>query len=179
MIKQTPTKDILFQSFCQLCQEKPIDKITIDDIVNNCGMKRGIFYYYYKDKTDLIVTNMTSTTINIHKDNYGKFPWERIVEMNCEKLLEFKVINRYLNGNRIGYNYGVKDFFYDYIFQIVNDYYGAVDEQMKNIILFYCGGSMELITHWINTNYQQSPKQLAAGLVQAVHPKLLKALNKE
>lgn len=50
---------------------------------------------------------------------------------------------------------------------------------MENIITFYCGGSVGLINQWIMSGYKQSPKQLAHNLVEAIHPKLLKALNKE
>ena len=82
--------------------------------------------------------------------------------------------------NHFDMNYKIDtDSFYKYIYEIVKTYYGTVDRQMENIITFYCGGSVGLINQWIMSGYKQSPKQLAHNLVEAIHPKLLKALNKE
>lgn len=179
MIKQTPTNEILFLSFYELCQKKQIDKITIDDIVNNCGMKRGIFYYYYKDKNDLITSNIARITENIHKENYGIIPWEKIVEKNCENILKYRNLHYYMNKKNLINTNENTVFFFNYIYKIAKDYYGEVDEQLKDIIIFYCGGASELVKNWIIGNYIQSPKIVANHLVSAIHPKLLKALNKD
>lgn len=32
-----------------LLEQKPLDKITVKDIVEDCGVNRGTFYYYYAD----------------------------------------------------------------------------------------------------------------------------------
>ena len=179
MIKQTPTSELLFLSFYELCHSMPIEKITIDDIVKNCGMKRGIFYYYYKDKNDLINSNIYRIIYSIHKENYGILKWEDIIELNCKSLLDYRDMHDYMM-NHFDMNYKIDtDSFYKYIYEIVKTYYGTVDHQMENIITFYCGGSVGLINQWIMSGYKQSPKQLAHNLVEAIHPRLLKALNKE
>ena len=54
-MKRKTTKDILAESFLELAAEKRIDKITITDITDNCGMSQPTFYNHFKDKYDLIV----------------------------------------------------------------------------------------------------------------------------
>lgn len=179
MVKQIPTDELLFLSFYELCQKKPIEKITIDDIVKNCGMKRGIFYYYYKDKSDMINSNIHRITELIHRENYGKLKWEEIIALNCEKLYEYKAMYSSISQNRVNTDARDKDFFYSYIYQIVKAYYGSVDDQMRNIIVFYCGGAVELINSWIRNGYSQSTKKIAHDLVTAINPRLLAALNNE
>lgn len=49
------TKDILAESFQELAQVHPINKITIAQITANCGMTSPTFYRYFKDKYDLIM----------------------------------------------------------------------------------------------------------------------------
>jgi probable dihydroxyacetone kinase regulator len=34
--------------------EKPLDKITVTDIVNDCGVNRQTFYYHFQDLADLV-----------------------------------------------------------------------------------------------------------------------------
>lgn len=53
MIRKT-TKEILTESFIELAQHKPVNKITVADITSNCGMTPPTFYRYFRDKYDLI-----------------------------------------------------------------------------------------------------------------------------
>lgn len=43
------TKRLIQDSFQKLLEDRPLDKITIKDIVEACGINRGTFYYYYSD----------------------------------------------------------------------------------------------------------------------------------
>ena len=43
------TRKAIVQSFIKLLNEMPLDKITVKDIVDDCGVNRGTFYYYYQD----------------------------------------------------------------------------------------------------------------------------------
>ncbi len=54
-MKRLTTKEILAQSFLELAETKRIDKITIKEITDNCGMSQPTFYNHFKDKYDLIV----------------------------------------------------------------------------------------------------------------------------
>lgn len=47
------TKRALAQSLKNLLQKKPLNKITINDIAEDCGMNRMTFYYHFKDIYDL------------------------------------------------------------------------------------------------------------------------------
>ena len=48
------TKQALEASLKQLMQKKPLDKITIRDIMDTCGISRMAFYYHFKDLYDLV-----------------------------------------------------------------------------------------------------------------------------
>lgn len=48
------TKKAIIQTFLELLAHKSLDKITVKDIVDRCGINRNTFYYYYKDIYDLI-----------------------------------------------------------------------------------------------------------------------------
>jgi len=53
-MKRKTAKEILTESFQELAAEKGIDKITIQEIVDNCGYSSATFYRHFKDKYDLI-----------------------------------------------------------------------------------------------------------------------------
>lgn len=52
--RQKRTKLLLASSLKELCRTKPLSKISIQDIVDNCGMTRNTFYYHFLDKQELI-----------------------------------------------------------------------------------------------------------------------------
>ncbi len=52
-MKQQVTKRYIQEAFRMLLLEKPMDKITVRDIVEECGLTRNTFYYHYDDIYDL------------------------------------------------------------------------------------------------------------------------------
>lgn len=48
------TKRALEQSLKNLLLQKPLSKITISDITEDCGISRMTFYYHFKDIYDLV-----------------------------------------------------------------------------------------------------------------------------
>ncbi len=48
------TKRALEASLKNLLLKKPLDKITISDIADDCGINRMTFYYHFKDIYDLV-----------------------------------------------------------------------------------------------------------------------------
>ena len=48
------TKRALEASLKKMLLKKPLDKITISDLTEDCGMNRMTFYYHFKDIYDLV-----------------------------------------------------------------------------------------------------------------------------
>lgn len=46
-VKQQVTKRYIQEAFRMLLEEKPMDRITVRDIVEECGLTRNTFYYHY------------------------------------------------------------------------------------------------------------------------------------
>ena len=53
VVSQT-TKRALEASLKKLLLQKPLNKITINDITEDCGVNRMTFYYHFKDIYDLV-----------------------------------------------------------------------------------------------------------------------------
>lgn len=50
------TQKAIRASFIKLLNQKPLSQITIKDIVDDCGVNRNTFYYYFQDLPDLVET---------------------------------------------------------------------------------------------------------------------------
>ena len=48
------TKRAIKSSFMKLLNEQPLSKISVRDIVEDCGINRNSFYYHFQDIPSLI-----------------------------------------------------------------------------------------------------------------------------
>ncbi|WP_313128516.1 TetR/AcrR family transcriptional regulator [Anaerocolumna sp.] len=48
------TRKAIIESFLKLLNERPLNKITIKDIVEDCGINRNSFYYHFEDMSSLV-----------------------------------------------------------------------------------------------------------------------------
>ena len=48
------TKVTIFQAYAYLITVKNIDKVTVKDVVEHCGITRQTFYYHFQDLLDVI-----------------------------------------------------------------------------------------------------------------------------
>lgn len=63
------TKAAIKASFLKLLDERPLSKITVKDIVEDCGINRNSFYYHFQDIPTLIeeiVTEEADTIIHAY-----------------------------------------------------------------------------------------------------------------
>ena len=79
MGKQYKSSAITRQAICialkQLMDQKPLEKITISELMDTCGMRRQHFYYYFTDIYDLLrwmlggeVEEVTAMTARLNHD---------------------------------------------------------------------------------------------------------------
>ncbi len=93
-MKQQITKAAIESAFRRLLQSKPFEKITVKDIVEECGLTRNTFYYYYEDTYDIfreIIENEVAQIIS-GKDE-GK-SWEEALLT----ALRFALNNQSISG---------------------------------------------------------------------------------
>ena len=48
------TKQRIMDSFLKLLDERPLNRISIKDIVEDCGINRNTFYYHFEDMPSLV-----------------------------------------------------------------------------------------------------------------------------
>lgn len=53
-VKQQITKNAIETAFLKLLRERNFEKVMVKDIVEECGLTRNTFYYYYEDTYNII-----------------------------------------------------------------------------------------------------------------------------
>ena len=59
-------KVVIATAFGQMARKKPIDKITVKDLVEQCGISRQAFYYHFQDILEVMewsIRQMVESTL--------------------------------------------------------------------------------------------------------------------
>lgn len=64
------TENAIKESFIKLLSERPLNRISVKDIVEDCGINRNSFYYHYHDIPEL----MESIVIGSAEELINKYP---------------------------------------------------------------------------------------------------------
>lgn len=84
------TQKAIRASFIKLLNQKPLSQITIKDIVDDCGVNRNTFYYYFKDLPDLVETIIKEEVQRVIR----QYPTIGSVEQCLDALIGFALENR-------------------------------------------------------------------------------------
>lgn len=84
------TKHALASALKELMAQKPIDKITIHDITERCGIRRQNFYYHFEDVYDLMRWMFQEEAMSLLRQHEGTLLWQ-------EGLLQ---LFRYIEENK-------------------------------------------------------------------------------
>ncbi len=173
MIYRKSTKELLAESVLELSKGKPVDKITIREIVENCGMTSGTFYNHFKDKYDLIawiylyqVEEMTLDYLN------RKGTWES----SLMELLSMLKQNHAFYKNVLKNTAGQNSFFeathvrsIELMRDVVRKRKGAdITQEELFDINFYMKGFGCCVEEWIVKELPYSEEELAGYLSRTI-----------
>lgn len=160
-------KEILADSFRELAQKKPINKITVKDIVENCGYSQATFYRQYKDKYDLIAWNHAQRIGKIMaRIGTEKYDWKQTA---MDAAVSFQATKGYL-ANLFRHTSG-HDSFARYMTEIhcnaLKQYIlkkseeKSMDEMTDMYVRVYVLGTVNLTCEWILGRFEAAPEALA------------------
>lgn len=88
------TKRALAESLKKLMRAKPFSKITVTEIVNDCGVNRKTFYYHFEDIYALLSWIFEEEAVNIIKKFYLLNDYDEAMEFIYEYISENKDLLR-------------------------------------------------------------------------------------
>ena len=93
------TKRTIQITFLQLLEKQSMDKVTVRDIVEECGINRNTFYYYYKDIYDLLEDVFKEELKRLESIENNVTDWKITLEYTTKIVLEHKkaIENVYLS----------------------------------------------------------------------------------
>ena len=166
-MKRKTAKEILAESFRELAETKAVDKITVPDIVGNCGYSKTTFYRLFKDKYGLMAWDYTTRHQEIMaQTEKADYEWKTTLFEGAflfnEQRDYLKNLLLHTNGYESFSRY-MKQLHFESLSKCVLDSSGMqeLDVKTEMYVRSYCQGTVELICDWIMGAYDVSPEELA------------------
>ena len=148
------TKKAILQCFIQMLNESPMDKISVVDIAERCGINRNTFYYYYCDIYALVKELFTIEAQRIAEKELSCATWQEV----CLEALEFVRENRRAVYHLFHSNH--RDLLEEYLYDVAHlemvnfvrreaEGMPVKEEDINSLALFYTSALVGLVTRWM------------------------------
>jgi len=154
------TKHALAAALKKMMETKPLDKITVKDLVELCGVNRQTFYYHFDDVYDLLNWIFEEDASRTLPKTIVYEAWKQNViqwfDYLCDNFSFF--LNVYNSNSRM--------YMMHYLYKCVKTCIGGfadivsrginIDRQDYDFVIdFYTNGILGLISQWLNNGMLQ------------------------
>lgn len=154
------------------CMERmPVEKVTVKEIVEECGTTRQTFYRHFLDKYDLINWYFDKILSESFKHmGTGETVYESLVRkfrfIEHERLF-FDAAFRYDDQNSLrDHDYRKIHAFYTNMIESRTK--EPLSSELNFILEMYCRGSVYMTTRWVSGEIEYTPEEMAKRLVEAM-----------
>lgn len=176
------TKRALAASLKKLLNQKPLNKITINDIAEDCGISRMTFYYHFKDIYDLVEWVCVEDAAKILEGKKSYDTWQEGFLNIFQAVLANKpfVMNVYRCVSRERIEQYLNPLIRRLILGVVEEKSAgmALDEGDKRFIAgFYEYAFVGVMLEWIGGNMKEEPAVIVERVSRLIHGNIVRALN--
>lgn len=154
------------------CMERmPVEKVTVKEIVEECGTTRQTFYRHFLDKYDLINWYFDKILSESFKHmGTGETVYESLVRkfrfIEHERLF-FDAAFRYDDQNSLR-DHDYREIHAFYTNMIESRTKEPLSSELNFILEMYCRGSVYMTTRWVSGEIECTPEEMAKRLVEAM-----------
>lgn len=177
------TKRALEASLKHLLLQKPLHKITINDITEDCGINRMTFYYHFKDIYDLVEWSCEEDARKALAGNRTYDTWQQGFLQILQAVLENKpfIMNVYHSVSREQVENYLYQVTYDLLIGVVEEksaemQVARVDKEFLADLYKYA--FVGLILDWIRRDMKDDPAAMVDRLSEAMHGNITSALER-
>lgn len=175
------TKKALAQSLKNIMSTTPLSKITVNDIVKDCGVNRRTFYYHFQDIYALLEWIFKNEVGNVMAENKTYNTWQQGFLKIFYYLSENRklVLNTYNSIGRDKLETHLYAAVYILVLNVVDEITKGIEVCEKDkefVVNFYKVALVGILLEWIRTNMIENPEQIIENLTTLLTGDTYKAL---
>ena len=170
------TKYALENSLKKLLLQKPLNKITINDITEDCGINRMTFYYHFKDIYDLVEWVCMEDAKKALADNKTYETWQQGFVRIFDAVRENKpfIMNVYRCVSREQVEKYLTPLTDDLLMGVINELSAGMVVRAQVYSYAFVG----LMLDWIKDEMKQDPETLVNRFALVIQDDVSCALNR-
>lgn len=177
------TKRELADSLKKLMDKKSLDKITVIDVVSDCGVNRQTFYYHFQDIYDLLGWIYRTEAIERIGGCKTYNTWQKGFLMVFHYVIENKefCMNTFHSLGREHLEHFLYEVTYDLLMGVVNEVAadsGVRAEEKHFISNFYACAFIGLLILWIQDGMKEDPGRIIDNLSKLIEGDIPRAIIK-
>jgi Transcriptional regulator len=154
------TEKALAASLKKLLEKKTLDKITVKDITDDCGVNRQTFYYHFHDVYDLVEWIFNDEAKKFMADWVDDRSWKESVTALMSRLLEEKafIMNTFFSINRRQLEKYMQGLARPALLDIAQDYAkgkNIADEDLEFVASVFTFALVGIMTEWVADGMSQ------------------------
>lgn len=168
------TKQLILNSFNEIMEKKPFEKITVEEVCRHADISKPTFYRYYRDKYDVMTYNF-QLLFEHYYDLYKDLKMEKFLsEMYRSTQENIKPIRQ--TFDILGRN-SMNEVIYSLIVAALVDKVAGMQDgtitsaqQIQCDILAY--GISYIGENWVSGKYDITPEEAAAATLELIPPQM-------
>ncbi len=177
------TKRALEQSLKNLLLKKPLSKITISDLTEDCGMNRMTFYYHFKDIYDLVEWSCLTDAKRALDEKKTYDTWQQGFLQILKAVQANKpfIMNVYHCVHREQVEIYLRPLVEDLILNVVNEEAGGLnvrDEDKTFIVQAYSYIFIGIMLDWIKEDMKENPQEIVERLNKLIKGSIRASLTR-
>lgn len=177
------TKRALEQSLKNLLLKKPLSKITISDLTEDCGMNRMTFYYHFKDIYDLVEWTCLTDAKRALDEKKTYDTWQQGFLQILEAVQANKpfIMNVYHCVHREQVEMYLRPLVEDLILNVVNEEAEGLnvrDEDKTFIVQAYSYIFIGIMLDWIKEDMKENPQEIVERLNKLIKGSIRASLTR-
>lgn len=159
------TKRAMSAALKNLLKEKKLNKITVQDIADECGINRQTFYYHFQDIYDLVEWTCIEDTEKVLKENRTYDTWQEgfLSVFDLAKKDKTFIDNIYRSVSLEMFEQYLYRLVYPLLKNVVDEKANGQtvrEENKKYIADFYKYAFVGVLLEWIRNDMAESPGQI-------------------
>ena len=177
------TKRALEQSLKNLLLKKPLTKITVGDITDDCGINRMTFYYHFKDIYDLVEWSCLEDAKRALDEKKTYDTWQQGLLQIFKAVQENKpfILNVYRCVHREQVEKYLQPLVDQLLLNVINEETAGItvrDEDKQFIAQVYSYMFIGLMLDWIKDDMREDPQQIVEKLSKLIKGSVSVALSR-
>lgn len=159
------TKRLMAESLKKLMTQKPLNKISIREIVEDCGVNRQTFYYHFQDIYALLEWIINQEIVSVLEDTESFLTWQE-AGIYLLKYLEKNSTVVLCALNSLGRS-AIKQLLFDDVMKVATQIITQIssdinvdEESFNHVVHYYAISFGALLEDWLSNGMKRSPEEI-------------------